>query len=86
VTALAFLMAEWSRTDVDYATRVGHLNGSLSGGLNGSYFLNGTTVFDDGTIDALYGSGGLDWYFAHLSGKYADVLNGRAAEEVVTKI
>jgi hypothetical protein len=30
---------EWGRTDVDFQTRVGDLNGSLSGGLNGNYFL-----------------------------------------------
>src|SRR5262249_57119840 len=59
LTALAFILAEWDRTDVDYATRVGQLSGSLGGGLNGSYLLNSTTVFDDSASDVLNGSLGL---------------------------
>ena len=48
-------MAEWDRTDVSYSTRVKQLGGSLSGGLNGSYFLSGTTVSDDNTTDVFNG-------------------------------
>jgi hypothetical protein len=84
LTALAYIIAEWDRADVSYATRVGQLNGSLGGGLNGPYLLNGTTVFDDNTTDALYGGAGLDWFFAHLSGKNKDKVNGQTSGEVVT--
>ena len=57
ITALLALSAEWGRTDANYATRVAHLQGTLSGGLNGSYFLNTSTVFDDpaGVADLLVG-------------------------------
>ena len=47
--ALDAIMKEWSRNDT-YANRVGHLKGTIAGGLNGSYYLkaDGTsrTVFD----------------------------------------
>jgi hypothetical protein len=85
-TALAYLMAEWSRTDADYATRIGHLNGSIGGGQNGSYLLNATTVFDDSAIDALYGGAGLDWFIAHLNGKSQDQVNGKTSGETATSI
>jgi Ca2+-binding RTX toxin-like protein len=68
--ALAAVLAEWSRTDIDYATRIAHLNGSMSGGLNHNsdssvfYYLNPSTVHADGQVNNLYGGAGLDWYFA----------------------
>src|SRR5262249_6224580 len=33
LTALMALQVEWDRTDADYQLRIGHLNGSLTGGL-----------------------------------------------------
>jgi hypothetical protein len=85
-TALAFIMAEWDRTDVDYATRVKHLNGTLSGGLNGLYLLNSATVTDDGAVDVLYGGAGLDWYIGHFSGTTPDKVNGQTGGETATSI
>jgi hypothetical protein len=85
LTALAVIMAEWDRTDVSYSTRIKHLQGSLGGGLNGQYVLNGSTVLDDNTTDALYGGAGLDWYFAHQKGK-KDLVYGPTSGEVVTSI
>src|SRR5262249_17789117 len=46
-TALQAIMAEWGRTDLDFATRRQHLSGTPAGGKNGSYVLNSTTVLDD---------------------------------------
>jgi ELWxxDGT repeat protein len=86
LSALAFIMAEWGRTDVDYLTRVKHLNGSLGGGLNGAYLLNSTTVFDDNTVDVLYGGAGMDWFFAHQNGRNRDKVIGQTSGEVVTGI
>ncbi len=80
--ALAALLAEWSRTDVDYLTRIAHLTGSTSGGLNGSYLLNTSTVHGDGMVNNLYGGAGMDWYFAGV----LDVLFNRASGEVVTQV
>jgi Ca2+-binding RTX toxin-like protein len=81
--ALNAVMAEWGRTDADYTTRVNHLMGS-AGGLNGGYFLNGTTVDDDAAVDQLYGEAGLDWFFYTASGSYKDRLNDLVSGEVAT--
>jgi hypothetical protein len=85
-TALAYIMAEWNRTDVTYATRVKQLSGSQSGGLNGSYVLSGSTDFDDKTSDQLYGGAGLDWYLGHVKGNHTDKVIGQTSGEVVTKV
>ena len=80
-------MAEWGRNDVTYATRVKHLNGSLSGGLNGAYRLNAQTVADDQATDYLYGQWqALDWFFAHTSGSNRDQVNGKQSGETVTSV
>jgi Ca2+-binding RTX toxin-like protein len=86
ITALLAIMAEWGRTDADYNTRIAHLMGTQSGGLNGSYFLNGTTVFDNGLTDALEGGAGMDWFFAHTSTKNGDTIRNLRSGEVVTSI
>jgi hypothetical protein len=41
---------------------------------------------DDGADDDLHGGSGLDWYFAHISGKKEDNLDGRKGGEIVTAI
>jgi hypothetical protein len=62
-TALAAIMAEWTRTDATYADRVDHLlNG---GGLNGSYLLNTSTVTGNGGGNTLLGGTGLNLYFGN---------------------
>jgi hypothetical protein len=86
ITALVAIMKEWGRTDVDYNTRVKHLNGSLGGGLNGSYRLTTTTVHDDDTIDNLYGGAGLDWFFVGNKAKTKDKVFNQAGGEVVTTL
>jgi hypothetical protein len=84
--ALLAVMMEWGRTNADYNTRVKHLNGSLGGGLNGTYFLNSTKVHDDAAIDSLFGEAGLDWFFARKTGKNKDKVNDLSTGEVVTAI
>ncbi|MGH7137399.1 MAG: hypothetical protein ACREHD_16770, partial [Pirellulales bacterium] len=64
LAALDAIMAEWGRTDISYRQRIADLEGTASGGLNGPYLLNATTVHDDGASDELVGGGGRDWYFA----------------------
>jgi hypothetical protein len=86
LTALAYIMAEWNRTDVSYAKRVAQLNGSQAGGMNGSYLLNSTTVFDDNAVDSMYGGTGLDWFFARLRGRNKDKVYNKTSGEVVTGI
>jgi hypothetical protein len=65
--ALLALMKEWKRTDADYATRIAHLRGTLSGGLNGSFDLTSSTVHSDTAVDTLTGAAGQDWFWANLS-------------------
>jgi Ca2+-binding RTX toxin-like protein len=85
--ALNALLAEWGRTDVGYSTRVQHLTGSLSGGLNGGYFLNAGTVHDDQATDYLYGNANvLDWFLANSSGPAPDKVSGVRSGAVVTAI
>ena len=61
------ILREWARTDLNgsaaakYAVRIAHLTGARRGGLNGSYHVNSSTVFDDRTEDLLFPSLGLDW-------------------------
>jgi len=86
VTALLAVMQEWGRTDADYATRVKHLSGTLSGGRNGSYYLKTATVHDDNAVDSLYGEAGTDWFFARKTGLSKDKVNDLSTGEVVTAI
>src|SRR5262249_31311959 len=86
LTALLAIMKEWGRTDANYTTRVKHLNGSLAGGLNGSYRLTRTTIHDDSAVDNLYGGAGLDWFFVDGNGKKKDKKFGQTSGEVVTTI
>jgi len=79
--ALASVLAEWS-SNSDYSTRIAHLMGTMSGGLNGSNFLNATTVHDNGMADTLVGGSGMDWFFAGMT----DILKNQASGEVVTSI
>lgn len=85
-TALNALMSEWSPIDANYTTRISHLNGTATGGRNGSYLLNANTVHDDGVADTLYGQSGMDWFLTSGTGASADVVNDKAATEMVTTL
>jgi hypothetical protein len=84
LAALSSILEEWARTDASYQRRIGHLTGTLPGGLNGSTFLNATTVHDDDATDLLIGDGGLDWFFASSTGR--DFYIGRQRGEAFTPI
>jgi len=62
LAALTALLAEWGRTDANYAARASHLLGE-PGGLNDGYFLDPDTLLTDSAIDQLYGEAGLDLFF-----------------------
>jgi Ca2+-binding RTX toxin-like protein len=66
--ALCQIMAEWTRTDAGFTSRVSHLSGPSSGGNNGGYYLNDQTVHDDGVEDMLTGASGNDWFFFNKDG------------------
>jgi Ca2+-binding RTX toxin-like protein len=81
LAALLALMAEWRRSDADYATRAAHLQGA-AGGLNGDAILGPSTILDDGAVDQLYGESGLDLFFATAAGAGKDKLNDLAQGEL----
>jgi hypothetical protein len=82
LAALDAIMAEWGRTDISYRQRIADLDGTASGGLNGQYVLNATTVHDDGASDQLVGGGGQDWYIAGTN----DLVVGKKHNDIVTTI
>jgi Ca2+-binding RTX toxin-like protein len=80
--ALAAIMNEWTRTDETYQQRVNNITGATSGGVNGSYFLNSSTVHDDHTADKLQGGAGLDLFFLSL----LDKATGTHSDESIIPI
>lgn len=65
--ALSAIMAEWSRTDIDYATRMAHLVSGI-----GVPALNGSTVHSNGGANQLTGGLGQDLFFALMSSELLD--------------
>jgi hypothetical protein len=86
VPALLALMKEWGRTDANYTTRVKHLNGTLSGGLNGSFRLTKSTVQEDSVTDNLYGGAGMDWFIVSGTGRKKDKVFGQTSGELVSNL
>ncbi len=77
--ALLAIMNEWSSRD-SYAARVAYItgrNGTI--GLNGSYYLNASTVFDDHVVDVLIGNAAAMDLFFRSPG---DLIIGRHAREL----
>lgn len=90
-TSFDFIEADLNRIGYEwwssgsYATRVANIGGA--GGLNDPVFLQpGTTVFDDGDVDTLFGEGGTDWFLDNQSGLTPDILSDLEAGEVETDI
>lgn len=74
-------MDEWGRTDLSYQERIAQLDGSVSGGSNGSYLLNASDVYDNNAVNELVvGGGGRDWFFASAQ----DILRHERHTDVVT--
>src|SRR5262249_27788066 len=72
--SLAAILAEWQSGN-SYSLRIAHIRGTQSGGLNGTNYLNSTTVSDDGAADTLTGGAGLDWFWGLLA-EITDLNNG----------
>ncbi len=75
LTALALLLAEWSRSD-SYTARVQDLFGTGSGGQNNGTLLNEATVINDAAINQLFGAGGQDWFGQEGTDKVSGVKTG----------
>lgn len=87
---LCAISAEWSHPLVSYHTRIDHLTGAATGGLNGtSYLLGpgaGQTVFNDVSPDTLTGGFGRDWYLLNEAGGGALDMSNRTLLEVATDL
>jgi hypothetical protein len=83
LNALCKIMDEWTRTDANFATRVNHLKGTTPNGLNSPYFLNPSTVHNDGVKDVLSGGSGSDWFIYDSSDKLADF---KANQDIKTEV
>src|SRR5262249_1470157 len=57
------IMAQWTRTDLDYLHRINLLFGS---------YLNPMTVHSNGGGNTLLGGPGLDWFVARIPGDFTD--------------
>jgi Ca2+-binding RTX toxin-like protein len=87
--ALRAIMAEWT-FGRDYDARVGNLtDGSGGSPVNGSFFLDLSTVHDDETPDRLSGNTGHDWFHARLTPPATDLLidkQGRESAEPIEPV
>ncbi len=80
-TALDALMAEWTRTDADFTTRINDLMNGV--GLNNQYALNAQTVHGDPSSAATLTGGGHNWFF-YTEGE--NLLAGQQPGDVFTLI
>lgn len=88
VAALTALRAEWTSSS-SFDTRVGHLLGTIQGGLNGGFTLSLNTVTEDNTKDNLKGSTGRDWYFRNIRSSTVsqrDLITDADVDSVFTEI
>ena len=78
--ALQSVLAEWT-SGRSFATRVANLRGTGSGTrLNGSTFLDSTTVLNDNAVDQLFGSNGQDWFLGTVG---QDLFKDRNGNELI---
>jgi hypothetical protein len=84
VAALAALLNEWSRVDIDYEDRVHDLFGTGNGGANGAYQLNSQSVVADTGKSQLVGGSGSDWFWLAFGPKASDKTSAYTTGEVAT--
>jgi Ca2+-binding RTX toxin-like protein len=84
--ALQAILAEWSSSR-DFATRVAQLQGTMAGGLNGTYVLTSNTVIDDNAVDLLVAGPARDWLFMNFQGTgLHDIALDARLQDVLTDI
>ncbi len=84
LAALVALLAEWQRTDIDYAQRVQDLSGTGSGGANGGFVLDAQTVSADTSPNQIVAGAGLEWFWISVSAKKFDHIAGNTDGEVLS--
>jgi Ca2+-binding RTX toxin-like protein len=87
--ALCAIAKEWD-SGSSYMTRILHLTGAQSGGLNGATKLittgPGRTVFDDTSKDTLTGSLGSDWFLLNRTGGTVLDKSDATSAEIATDL
>jgi len=85
--AIEAIMEEWSNTTRTTSQRQANLLGTGTGTSwtnrkNGNYFLksnlsgsSNNTVFDDFSVDTIWGDSGADWFFANITAESGTVLD-----------
>ena len=84
--SLALISAEWSRTDLNAATRMKDLRGVLDGGLNGNVKLTSGWVFEEAGLDQLTGNAGRDWFFTDPVNGNDKITDLTAGEDMQTSV
>jgi hypothetical protein len=82
VDAMQAIMAEWNSSD-SYQVKINDLLGNTTGGANGSFVLNASTVTNDGAGDTVIGNVGADFFLASST---QDHVLDKALDEVFTQI
>jgi Ca2+-binding RTX toxin-like protein len=81
--ALSQVMAEWTRTDATFLTRIADLRAGV--GPARTVKLNDTTVHDDQSVDLLTGGDGNDWFLFNQDGDgnpaYKDLTTDLSTQE-----
>jgi len=78
LTTIDSLLAYWSNSSLDYATRVAALR---AGSVAGVPALTAANIVNDTSADKLTGGSGLDWFFASLSGTSQDTVTNLTSGE-----
>lgn len=87
-TALDFLLSEWTSASL-FTDRVGHLQGTVAGGIHNGFTLTRSTVKEDSTADTLIGGNGRDWYLRNSLGLpsiFRDTITESNVDSVFTEI
>lgn len=72
--ALDAILAEWTRTDATYETRIASLRAGV--GPSGEYAVSDLTIFSDAFVDSLLGEAGLDWFWRTPGDTTTDLNTG----------
>ncbi|MBY0588595.1 hypothetical protein K2X85_15580, partial [bacterium] len=76
------IISEWWSGDT-YANRVGHVTGTLSGGVNPFPFVVNSTVLDDGEVDQVFGNADQDLFYIKIG---QDLASDVAVGETVVGV
>jgi Ca2+-binding RTX toxin-like protein len=83
--ALTAILGEWS-SNSSFATRMGQLDGTIAGGVNGAFLLTPATVQSNDERNYLFAGLGQNWFFARLGNLLRDDVLVKKPGDAVTGI